>query len=471
MTERQFSHEDQLSFAELSGDFNPVHVDPIAARRSLFGRPVVHGVHQLLWALNSWLADKSDPVRLDSLKCEFRGALRTDTTAVLQLDEVADGTVAIEIGGESGETVLRLSAVVVSQARPDGGGLDGGRTATRSPRVLSVDEIAAANGILDLYLDPELAGRLFPNAMRVLPPLQMAELLATTRLVGMECPGLQSIYSQLDLKFAVAAGESRSLSYEVANFDERYSALDIAVHGPGARGTVRAFLRPTPQEQVRFEEIDGVVSAEFAEQRALIVGGSRGLGEVAAKLLAAGGAQVTITFFSGEADAKLVVDDIVAGGGRCDSVALDVLDPKLSAADLVGARSPSHLYYFATPSIFTAVKGIFAPQLFRRFCDYYVDGFVNTVNLIQEHGSRLEKVLYPSTVALDELPSGMGEYAAAKAAGETLCRFLEETQHGLTIVRPRLPRLATDQTRSLLPIRNEDPVQVLLRELRRCRDA
>ncbi|HNC74922.1 MAG TPA: MaoC/PaaZ C-terminal domain-containing protein, partial [Elusimicrobiota bacterium] len=43
-----FDWERQNAFARLSGDANPLHVDPAAARRLLFGRAVVHGVHGVL---------------------------------------------------------------------------------------------------------------------------------------------------------------------------------------------------------------------------------------------------------------------------------------------------------------------------------------------------------------------------------------------------------------------------------------
>ena len=50
-------------FATLSGDYNPLHVDAISARRFLFGSPVVHGIHTILWSLNSWLENETDIIK------------------------------------------------------------------------------------------------------------------------------------------------------------------------------------------------------------------------------------------------------------------------------------------------------------------------------------------------------------------------------------------------------------------------
>jgi hypothetical protein len=60
----------------------------------------------------------------------------------------------------------------------------------------------------------------------------------------------------------------------------------------------------------------------------------------------------------------------------------------------------------------------------------------------------------------------MTEYAMAKAAGELLCADLVRAFPGLTIARPRLPRLPTDQTASILPAKAHDPVATLLPLLR-----
>jgi len=100
-----------------------------------------------------------------------------------------------------------------------------------------------------------------------------------------------------------------------------------------------------------------VSKAEFHGVRALVIGGSRGLGEVAAKLVAAGGAHVTITYKSGKADADAVAAEIQKWGGRCEAMAYDVrreAAPQLAALQ----QPPTHIYYFATPTIAQRKSGI-----------------------------------------------------------------------------------------------------------------
>src|SRR4029077_5649054 len=61
---------------------------------------------------------------------------------------------------------------------------------------------------------------------------------------------------------------------------------------------------------------------------ALVAGASRGLGRASALKLAQAGAQVLVHFSSGAAEAERVVAEIRKGGGRADSVGVD-----LAAAD------------------------------------------------------------------------------------------------------------------------------------------
>ena len=44
---RTLTMEDVRTFANVTGDDNPIHIDEEAGRKSRFGRPVVHGVYLL----------------------------------------------------------------------------------------------------------------------------------------------------------------------------------------------------------------------------------------------------------------------------------------------------------------------------------------------------------------------------------------------------------------------------------------
>ncbi|MBF0178041.1 MAG: hypothetical protein HQL63_14525 [Magnetococcales bacterium] len=114
-----------------------------------------------------------------------------------------------------------------------------------------MDELIGDAGEIPLYLDPELAHALFPDLLRVLGPAQLAMLLATTRLVGMVCPGMESLFCALSLTFAPhTTPDPPVLNYQVPGWDERFSLLSIQVHGFGCTGMVNAMLRPRPDHDL-----------------------------------------------------------------------------------------------------------------------------------------------------------------------------------------------------------------------------
>lgn len=471
MTVRQFDLDGQLAFARLSGDFNPLHVDPLAARRLLFGRPVVHGIHALLWAIDQWVAAQTRGVGISSLKVVFEKPIGLDESASLSIEAGPQGEVRLEIRGD-GLRSTRISLHVSGTQCAPTVEIIPGQPPKRPCREWPAEQLPSAAGDIDLYFDETSARRLFPNLVDRLPLSQLAVLLATTRLVGTECPGLHSIFSELELRFMPEKDAAGPLHYHVQRFDQRFAALTLGLSGAGVIGTIKAFMRPLPQAQPEAARLTGMVSAdEFAGQRALVIGGSRGLGEVSAKLLAAGGAAVTLTYHRGANDAERVVGEIVAAGGRASAVPFDVLSPDRVRPDQEPSDpAPIGLYYFATPPIFVGAKGAFQPALFRRFCDYYVTGLVHALATFRRPATAALGVFYPSSVAIDEQPVGMSEYVAAKTAGESLCQALSKHDKRLDIYCPRLPRTATDQTVSLFPIHNEDSATVMLRHLRTFRD-
>ena len=66
-----FGTADQLEFASLTGDYNPMHLDPVAARRTSAGAPVVHGIHTLLWLLDNISAHHPEIETVAAVRVRF----------------------------------------------------------------------------------------------------------------------------------------------------------------------------------------------------------------------------------------------------------------------------------------------------------------------------------------------------------------------------------------------------------------
>jgi len=252
----------------------------------------------------------------------------------------------------------------------------------------------------------------------------------------------------------------------VTRVDTRIRLVEVAVHAGGVRGTISAFARPKPFAQRPMGELRGIVGAEeFSGQEAMVIGGSRGLGELTAKLLALGGASVTITWQQGEADAQAIVAEAVALGLFMRAQQFNALEPPFLEPDQ--PKRYTHLYYFATPRIPAGQLGRFDPAIFSNLLNIYVVGFVRTTNWIVPRAVPNACIWFPSTIFVEQPDPHFPEYSAAKACGEALCAQFRLQMAPLRFVADRLPRLPTDQTQGLIDLRVSDGVSNLLAILRR----
>src|SRR4029077_484269 len=139
-----------------------------------------------------------------------------------------------------------------------------------------------------------------------------------------------------------------------------------------------------------------------------------------------------------------------------DTLRFDVVaDDVRLLADAAARAGVTHLYYYATPRIFARRREPFDDELFARFAEVYVAAFARICAAVRGAVPSLD-VFYPSSTAVEEPVAELTEYAAAKAAGESLCRPLDRPADGLRIVARRLPRVATDQTASIIEARALD---------------
>lgn len=466
--EHLFTAQDQDEFAAGSGDVNPMHVDPVAARRLISGRQVVHGIHGLLMALEAWTPPPG--ARLQEVQCSFDQPISVGDRVMFRQSEADPHRVVLT--AEVQDLVCTTVTLLLAADGPlsaGGATFPAGAPRRRIGRLARPldDPPGTQAGTVDV-LPPwgEALATGFPNAARLLGAGAVATLGRLSYYVGMVCPGLHSVFSSLRFSPTDRAAADSDLELLLKRWDPRFKLFIVDFDG-ALQGQLRAFLRPPPQPQPGTSELTAHVGeGEFRGTRSLVVGGSRGLGEITAKLLGAGGGDVIVSYATGADDARRVADDITAGG-RASATALH-LDLAAERFEPPAVEGPlDAVYYFATPRVFRRKAGLFDAAHFDEFCRFYLRHFEALCLWLESRaGDRPVTVYLPSTVFITDRPKGMTEYAMAKAAAEVLADDLTRTLRHVRVVHTRLPRLATDQTTSILGLTVESNVQTLLPVLR-----
>ena len=444
-------------FAAASGDYNPIHVDPVSARRLISGKQVVHGMHTILAALNCYYRENTQvPERLQAYfsKPIFMGEevqfffenINNETRIFVRntYEEVA----SIRLIGSG----RKISANIFNM-RPD----------KRDPENYSFIELKDLAGKTPVMAALEDLDLYFSHVSRMLGVYPVATLMTFSRIVGMEAPGLNSLFTGLNVKFDEP--NEMLLSWNVARHRSSFAPIQVQVETVGVHAALDVFVRPPPIAQASMlDVIEAVNDESFAGQRALVIGGSRGLGEVVAKCIAAGGGSVLVTYASGEIEALGVRDEITHQGGFCEILKLDVTQLK-GLDNVIDTFKPTHMYYFASGRIRNNLKS-YNLDYYDSYVAIYVRAFLAIARQLASNTDLPVRLFYPSSVFVDDTPDGFDEYANAKVAGERVCHTLEAEFPNLEILIKRLPMLKTDQTASLIPVAAKPALPEILQVVR-----
>ncbi len=458
LASRIFTLDDQLAFARLSLDWNPMHLDARFARRTQMGAPVVHGIHTLLWAVDT--VRRSFAFDIKNIRVRFHQPLFPGEIAQVRISGRTKTVVNIEVVAEATVVAaIRLSSVPGKLMGSSARGIAVAPQQLADAVDIPFEQMANQRGEVTIAAGDDEIRMLFPALSETIGSSAVRALLATSQVVGMACPGLHSLFAGLDVT-RDSLGE-RALRYAVSRSDARFRSLQIDVAGSGIAGRLEAFARLAPPAQPAMTEVTARVPKDaFAGQRALIVGGSRGLGEVTAKILAAGGGYPVITYRDGKPEAEAIAADIRRAGGQCDLTRYDALEP--AAGQLARLGAIGSCYYFATPKIFQRKSDLFEPEKLRTFLKFYADGFYDLCTALAQNSTGRMRIFYPSTAAIAEEAAGVAEYAMAKAAGEVLAKYLNAFLPEVDVVSRRLPRIMTDQTATVGVASAHDALDVML---------
>lgn len=454
----RFTTEDLERFAAASGDRNPLHLDPAFARRTPFGRPVVHGALGVIALLGCIPAQELAAMR--SVEASFGGPLLPDSdveAAVGRDERRADGwwgTLSAR-----GKEVLRLTAWPGADAPPDEGPVDVGAgppTMRETPADVDVEAVAVGDERTMAYAaSPELvqvAGRWDAAAV---DPALLEGIAWCSYVVGMEVPGLRSLLAGLRVARAGAgmAGGGRG-HVRVTRVDPRTGRILLdgvlgGASGPTALAGIEAFGRPRPASQAPLAASPG----DPARGAVVVVGGSRGFGAALTLALLAAGYAVHLLY----AVSTDAAEETRAAAGdqagrltlhRVDARDVAALEAVAGAVRAAGRPLQGIVLNAATPPLGMRVTSASAGDL----ADYVRDAVSLAAVPLGALLPLLDEtdgwVTFSSTAALAAPPLDWPHYVTAKGALEALAGWTAAARPAARVIALRAPKMRTDFTAS-----------------------
>jgi NAD(P)-dependent dehydrogenase (short-subunit alcohol dehydrogenase family) len=431
-------------FARLSHDTNPLHCDPTYAAATPFGRVVVHGVCGVLCALGAWADGRRFALR--RLRATFRKPLFLGEDYELSVNEAGERVTLrwTKDGEPHADLSLTFRPWETSQPSPEDPFTPRAEAGHVAPR-----DLASVAGDLPYAIDsaafPAMKAAL-GLAWDQMPPSQLAALCGSSYLIGMEVPGRQALFSDIDMKF----GENPGPTFQglTASYDPRFNRVVLTGTGRAlASFQLGSFRRPETGRSLDVVERAVGRSKRYAGKTVVVTGSSRGFGATLTKAFALQGANVVVHYREREEQARQTAAELA---GLTDPLLIgadlsrDADCQRFASAVLARFGRVDLLVHSAVPTI--------APHPYLEQTTDELAGYVARALAVVAGPSRAllpsmadgAVVASVSSVYAREPPPGYAHYSAAKGAVETFTHALAREFPALAFVVVRPPRLVPD---------------------------
>lgn len=189
--------------------------------------------------------------------------------------------------------------------------------------------------------------------------------------------------------------------------------------------------------------------------RALVTGGSGGIGAAICRALSAQGHYVYVHAHRGIATAESIVADIIGAGGQASALQFDLTDAAAARAaiDKILEDGPLQVLVNNAGIHDDAVFPGMSPQQWHRVIDLSIHGFYNVTHplMLPMIRTRWGRIISISSVAALLGNRGQVNYAAAKGAlnAATKALSLEVASRGITVNAVAPGIIATDMSKAV----------------------
>ncbi len=451
--ELRFSAAEVERFARASGDVNPLHVDPEFAAATAFGGPIVHGALVVVGMLGALAPDAQAAVR--SLRTSFAGPLPVGAAGELAVIASPREPDAWEVRLTArGRTLARVQTRAEAAAPaelPVPGHRSGPAMQRSTPAEPRLEPGYAVAG--EWSPGPELQELAAALGAGHVEPALLHGLAWASYVVGMEVPGLNSLFSGLTLGLVAGSADVSPGSHQLVlrELDGRTGRLlvdaRLASAAGGVAATIECFALPVaPDPDPRVLGLDDL--PEGRQGPVVVIGGSRGFGASLSLALLARGHEVTVAYATSRARAERLLELAGPARDRLELVQLDAADP--AACTELAERLPRPLAGLVLSAALAPVPLALTAGSATVLADYVGQ----SVRLVAVPLGALLPALDPeagwvaicSSSALSAPPREWPHYVAAKGALEGLAAWIAATYPRLRTAVVRPPKMLTAMT-------------------------
>ena len=278
LAKKEFSIESQKKFSNFSGDYNPIHLCDKYSRKTIYGQILVHGMHAVLWALDSLTKKKKFFKNLD---VRFLKPIFLNEVISCYWDEQKDviniknsNTTLCKIFVTKVEKVVSLKSRVIS-GKP--------RLKPAQRKISEIEKLQSKKKYILFKGNIDKFHKNFDNLKFVYGLSFVCEVCTLSYIVGMEVPGLNSLF--ISTKISLKSDKKR-IFFRINKVEQRLGMVSFEYSGNRIECQIETIFRQKPVKSPTIQKLHRYVKGnEFNLMNALVIGGSRGIGEMVSKII------------------------------------------------------------------------------------------------------------------------------------------------------------------------------------------
>ena len=454
LSKKKFTLKDQACFSNFSGDYNPIHLCDVYARKTIYGQIIVHGMNILFWSLDSILKEK---INFRSIKVKFLKPAFLDEMLYCYWHEEQK---IIYIKNRY-TLICKIKLKLCAIFKPNKHKI---KILKRSKFPQNTDifkfkkfikyEFGFCGDEISIY-------NIYSNLRENLGLEVLKEIGFLSYIVGMKFPGLYSLFLTADINFKI---NNDLQFFKISKTDKRINYIWTEFKGKSIYGCLESMLRPKEKNGLENKVIKKYIKPdEFKNFNSLVIGGSRGIGNLVTRIIANGGGKVHFTYHKGKEESDTINKSFSKNNNVQKAIKLNILN-NFEISKLRDIPTLNSIFYFPSPKIIKSWNKKHDESLLKIYKLYYFRQFrviVNELSTINE--KRI--FFYPSTILINKNEAGFNSYIKAKMLGEKFCS--NNRNKNIKFYYPRLPKLLTDQNNDFYNKSEESNLPIVLRELRK----